>query len=92
MEEIYKQAVDIWGRESQMKMAIEECAEMIDAICKFNRRRVGISEVITEIADVQIMMQQMAYIFGEDAVEKERQRKLERLKSRIETYKNLTNG
>lgn len=45
-------------------MVSEECAELINALCKYKRGRVTDSDVITEIADVMIMCEQMAYYFG----------------------------
>lgn len=79
-------AVEKFGPESQINMALEECAELIDALCKFRRERVGTLDVITEIADVQIMCEQLAYMFGEQTVEDERKRKIERLQKRLTKY------
>lgn len=79
-------AVEKFGPESQINMAIEECAELINALCKFRRERVGTFDVVTEIADVQIMCEQLAYMFGEKTVVDERQRKIERLQKRMEKY------
>ena len=80
---ICKMAVDAFGPESQIDMAIEECAELIDALCKFRRQRVGTIDIVTEVADVQIMCEQLAYMFGEITVADERKRKIERLEKRI---------
>ena len=79
-------AVEKLGPESQINMALEECAELIDALCKFRRECVGTLDVITEIADVQIMCEQLAYMFGEQTVEDERKRKIERLSKRLTKY------
>lgn len=79
-------AVEKFGPESQINMAVEECAELIDALCKFRRERVGTLDVITEIADVQIMCEQLAYMFGEQTVKDERKRKIERLRKRLTKY------
>ena len=84
-------AVEKLGPDSQMEKAIEECAELIDALCKFRRERVGTIDVVTEIADVQIMCEQLAYMFGEQTVADERQRKIERLQKRLTKYGG-TNG
>lgn len=83
---LYVLAVEKFGPESQINMALEECAELIDALCKFRRERVGTLDVITEIADVQIMCEQLAYMFGEQTVEDERKRKIERLQKRLTKY------
>ena len=79
-------AIKAFGTEAQIDMAIEECSELVNALCKFRRGRVGMPEVITEIADVQIMTKQLALMFGEEAVRNESDRKLERLASRIEQH------
>lgn len=81
--ETLTKAIETFGTVAQIDMAIEECSELINALCKWRRRRVGDSEVVTEIADVQIMMAQMALMFGWDEVDEERQKKLTRLERRI---------
>ena len=81
-----KLAVEKFGPQSQIDMAIEECSELINALCKFRRDRVGTIDVVTEIADVQIMCGQLAYMFGESTVDDERQRKINRLKKRIDAH------
>ena len=86
--QITKMAVETFGRESQIEMAIEECAELIDALCKLRRNRVFVDAVVTEIADVQIqiMMAQLCHIFGINAVAAERLRKIKRLERRIAAH------
>lgn len=85
-KEILEKAVTTFGVNAQLDMAIEECSELINALCKFRRHRVSDKEVVTEIADVQIMMRQMAFMFGEDEVEEERKRKIERLERRLQEH------
>lgn len=80
---IARMAVIKFGPESQKRMAVEEAAELINALMKESRGRVTDADIITEIADVQIMMGQMAIIYGYDKVAQERERKLERLAARI---------
>lgn len=60
-----------YGIKSQEQVAIEECAELIQAITKNNRgAQIGseyvkkISDVAGEIADVLIMCEQLAYLYG----------------------------
>ena len=84
---VLKLAIEKFGQEFQIDMAIEECSELINALCKLRRQRVGPIDVITEIADVQIMCSQLANMFGEKAVANERKRKIERLRKRIDAYK-----
>ena len=46
--------------------------------------RVTHDEIITEIADVRIMIDQLAIIFGKVDVDNEVERKLKRLKKRLD--------
>ena len=85
-EIILKNAIDSYGADSQIMMAVEECAELVDALMKYRRGRNGVMDVVTEIADVQIMCAQLELIFGGSSkvVEMERMRKMDRLRSRLE--------
>lgn len=67
-------------------MAVEECSELTNAICKFRRGRVSDDDIITEIADVMIMCEQLASYFGKDKVALEKKKKLERLEERLSKY------
>ena len=84
---ICKDAIDTWGRQAQTSVAIEEMAELTVALEHFRRGRATMDEVRTEIADVLITAAQLAIIFGENEVSDEVNRKLERLKKRIENSK-----
>jgi len=83
--EIYNAAINFFGVESQLNMLSEEVGELLTAINKW-RRYGGCKEynmVVEEIADVEIMLNQMKVIFdcnNKDIYNK----KLERLKGRIE--------
>lgn len=79
-------AIETFGVEAQMDMAIEECSELTNAICKLRRGRNTDEDVITEIADVAIMAEQLTIIFGRDKVEAEKRRKLLRLEERINNH------
>ena len=78
---VYSQALNKWGAESQIKMLFEEIAELQNAICKYSRKRNNIYDVATEIADVQMMAEQMCILFGKEIVDSEKERKFERLKN-----------
>jgi len=102
--EIYKQAVDAFGASAQLMMIIEECSELIQAISKWIRaiknpiKNPGyLHKVATnmaeEIADVEIMCQQIRFIneinevlHGDslsDHIESHKNIKLDRLEARI---------
>ena len=82
-DKIYQQAIDKYGKESQICMAVEEVGELITAINQYKRCRIEKISVCEEIADVQIMMEQLSLIYGKDDVEKEKERKILRLKERL---------
>lgn len=79
----FDKALATFGAEHQRIMCMEECAELIDALAKYDRGRAGAMDVITELADVSIMVEQMAILFGKEEYRKEKERKLKRLQERI---------
>lgn len=82
--EIYKLALDKWGIEAQIGMLIEECGELLSAVNKFNRSRCSRDDVLTELADVSIMVEQLSLIYGGyDKFLEEKDKKLTRLFKRI---------
>ena len=53
-------AIKVYGEEKQEQMAIEECAELIQAINHKHRGREN--NIAEEIADVEIMLEQLKII------------------------------
>lgn len=83
-------AIDTFGKDSQCRMAIEEMSELTKAICKHLRNFDNLSDLVEEIADVEIMMAQLEIIFGcSDKVETWIDYKLERLQERINSYNEM---
>jgi len=64
-EDLYKKALKKWGAELQIKVAIEECSELIKELAKFGRVVNGstIEKISEEIADVEIMLEQLKFMF-----------------------------
>ena len=61
------QIADYYGKEPQLGMAQEECAELIQAISKVRRKgetKDAIDHLAEELADVRIMCFQLAGLFG----------------------------
>ena len=81
-------ALSRYGAQAQITMVFEEMAELQDVLCKFLRGRVDgdtLANIAEEIADVGIMLDQMAIEFEvEDAVAEQRAHKVRRLRERIE--------
>ena len=80
----YHEECGQWGPDAQTLMAFEEMAELQKELCKHARGKHNRSAVAEEIADVQIMLEQMAELHGCAAqVTAWREVKLERLLERI---------
>lgn len=76
--EILTTAIKTYGEQAQERQAIEECSELIEAICHKHRGRPH--NIPEEIADVEIMLEQLKIINNcDDEVKKIRKFKIERL-------------
>lgn len=91
--EVLQNAVDTYGKEAQVDVAIEEMSELIKALLK-NRRAEHSPQawdyektrqnIFEEIADVVIMLTQLLMIFGgRNAVQKAIDEKVKRLDTRL---------
>lgn len=82
--EIYQAAIDAWGEDMQLTVAVEEMAELIKEICKRQRGIGSLDHIREEIADVRICLEQMEMIFDcGAAVEGIMQAKAHRLAERV---------
>lgn len=85
-------AITTYGAPAQMGMAVEEMAELTKALCKVKRvscaaeAKAALENAVEELADVQIMLDQLRIIFGRSTAEIEEE-KLRRLLRRINSYK-----
>jgi hypothetical protein len=90
LKALYLKALDRWGPDLQVDMAVEEMAELTQALVKARRSGIPPTEkaraaVAEEMADVEIMLEQLRLIFrNETSVEMARARKLARLERRLE--------
>lgn len=80
---LYRRALDIWGPQLQIDVAIEECAELIVVLQQYRRVRRTDIDVAEEIADVTIMCQQLRLIYGPERVDRAVAAKLQRLEERL---------
>ncbi len=86
-EIIYREAVSRWGMDAQVNMAIEEMAELISALQHYRREEswghhATVEDIADEIADVEIMMEQLKFMFGIDSLHLDqiKEKKLSRVK------------
>jgi NTP pyrophosphatase (non-canonical NTP hydrolase) len=87
-DNIYFKAIEKWGEQAQIGMAIEECSELITCLVKLGRNKNSSTkeQVIDEIADVMIMMEQLQHVFGFSKVADRKDFKLTRLKQRVDEW------
>ena len=89
-ERIMQQAIETYGVQAQCDVAIEEMAELTKAIVKIRRvaddygkTQAALENLLEEIADVDIMIDQLKIMRGPKRVEEYRKKKLERLERRL---------
>ena len=83
-ETVLEKALDRFGAERQIRKLMEEMAELQKAICKWQEGEDSTEHIAEEIADVRIMLDQMAMLFDVERQETEwREMKLQRLAERL---------
>ena len=87
---LYQEALELWGEDFQLDLAVEEASELIKAVCKLKRatavedRALSLSALSDELADNIIMIEQLSYQYGlNELVSIQVQQKRERLQKRI---------
>lgn len=83
--EVLQRALDTYGSLPQIVMVFEEMSELQKELCKYLRGKYSPASIAEEIADVEIMIEQMKMLFCcADEVRDVRRRKVERLKERLD--------
>ena len=87
---ICKAAASLLGEEALLRMAIEDCSELTVKISRLLRRQyrpelISKANLAEEVADVQIMMEQLCEIVGPERVIKWKQYNLDRLRTGLKT-------
>lgn len=86
--EVYQKALTVWGFAAQVGMLMEECGELIVTSNHFLRYGANkIPNMVEEIADVEIMIEQIKIGLGLHAhVEAEKEKKIIRLNERLNNF------
>lgn len=77
------EVINVFGHESQLQMAAGEMGELLTLYGRAAQGRASKEEWIEEIADVTLMMRQLALMFGVNEVEAEIEKKMARLHARL---------
>lgn len=64
IDEKLKKIADHYGLQAQKGMLIEEMAELMQAVNKHDRRPFNLNAITEEMADVEIMLAQIKYLYG----------------------------
>lgn len=82
---VLEKAVETYGKDMQLTVAIEELSELIKEICKHKRGADNRDKIIEEMADVYIMLSQIEIIFDvtDSEIEKVMDEKLDRTEARL---------
>lgn len=93
----YADAIELWGEQAQIDMMIEEMAELTHALCKLKRAKYAdvprqrvlelAGHVLEELADVQIMINQMTVLFGTEPFNVVYRQKVKRMEDMIRRAK-----
>lgn len=98
ISELNKETAKYYGYEAQSNQLVEECAELIQAVNKYRRVEVGLGQpvsedkkavalenLIEEIADVELMLEQVKYLLQipEEELDAVKLYKVNRTKERI---------
>ena len=84
MENVLKEAIDYYGVDMQLNVAIEELSELIKELCKYKRGQGCEMHIAEEMADVKIILEELEIIFNNKyRVESWYEDKKERLKWRV---------
>lgn len=82
--ELYQLALDTYGAEAQTRMVMEEMAELQKELCKNSRGADNLASIAEEIADVEIMLEQMMVLYDcESLVAGYKKYKLDRLEEKL---------
>lgn len=86
MNEVLKAAISHYGERMQVIVAIEELSELQKELTKFLRGQADEKHINEEMADVEIMLEQLKLMFGNRAaVTHWEHKKLTRLESRLKS-------
>lgn len=80
---IYETAIEKWGEHAQKMMAVGECGEFLAEFGREVQGRSSQEKMVDEIADVLVMMNQMAMIYGEKEVRERIAFKVNKVKNKL---------
>ena len=87
-KDVYNRAKTTWGIDAQVTKAVEELAELQKELCRFLIDDGNMEHITEEMADVEIMIEQLKLIFeNKRAVKVVKKAKIQRLSDRLDKEK-----
>lgn len=85
--DVYGRAVTYYGESSRLLLTIEEMSELTKELVKRARGRDNLPAISEEMADVEIMLEQLKILFGNRAeIDSWKAKKLQRLTERMDGH------
>ena len=80
-----EKCIEQWGLKEQIRQTIEECGELIVALSKYKRKVNASTEddIREELADVELMINQLKQVFNPWKINQIRRKKVNRLYERL---------
>lgn len=85
-DDLYKKALETYGLEAQLDMLVEEMSELTKEVCKRKRGRANDLQILQEVADVEIMLEQLKRLFPAGSFSMIKDEKLKRLEKRLQEH------
>ena len=84
---IYEETLQVWGIKEQIYKFSEEIGELLVAMHHWYDDKARAEELASEIADIEIVCNQLRVLVGSHKVDHFKQFKLERLRKRVDLAK-----
>ena len=84
MSDVYDDALEEWGLDLQVDKSIEELSELTRELSRWHLGYSNEEDIREEIADVEIMCEQLRREFDDGRIDHHKERKLDRLRKRLE--------
>lgn len=63
---IFKKAMEVYGASAQIRVFMEECAELCHALIQRENNMISLKDFMSEVVDVSIMIEQFKFIINQD--------------------------
>jgi len=83
-QDVLDEALSVFDQSNQVDVAMEELGECLAELARVQRGTANKNDVVRELADAQVMLDQMTLIFGPEEVDKAVEAKVARLQDRLD--------